>query len=211
MVDPADARHVITCLHGYGGTGGNNGVFETTDGGQKWLVHKATTFTFQPHNSLLSAIDAKIWMVTPGTVSPTMNMYRTTDGGGTWSDLGNAPQRGMGHILARAGTTLYTGADYNSGVAKSTDMGLTWKQIANTGGQVSWVVATPTKVYASDAYQGTPTIRHADLANDAAWSSDNPPSSMNANGSFAVPIFDGVHHVIVAAQHTAGVWRYVEP
>jgi hypothetical protein len=211
MVDPADNKHLITCLHGYGGSGGNNGVFETTDGGQTWIVHKATTFTFQPHNSLLHALDAKTWLVTPGTVSSTMKMYRTTDGGANWADLGDAPQRGMGHILARAGFTLYTGADYNSGVAKSLDMGLTWKKVANTGGQVSWVVTTATKVYASDAYQGTPTIRHADLTSDAVWTSETPPSSMNGNGSFAVVTFDGAHHIIVAAQHTAGVWRYVEP
>ena len=49
---------------------GNNGMFESKDGGGKWIVHKAATFNFQPHSDILFPFDATTWMVTHGTSWP---------------------------------------------------------------------------------------------------------------------------------------------
>jgi len=213
VVTPSQKDHLIVALHGYGGSGGNNGVFESTDGGGKWIVHKSSTFSFQPHNDVLFPIDASIWMVTPGTVSSRLNMFRTADGAGTWTDLGEAPARAIGRSLTHAGSTFYAGTDYNSNVVKSTDQGATWTKLANSGGQISWVVTTATKVYASGGYTSDATIRHANLSNDSAWMVDRLGTGQgkNGNGHDAKVTFDGTHYIIIAAQHNAGIWRYVEP
>jgi hypothetical protein len=213
VVTASESNHLIVALHGYGGTGGNNGVFESTNGGGKWIVHKSTTFSFQPHNDVLFPVDATTWMVTPGTVSSRLNMFRTTDGAAMWKDLGEAPARAIGRSLAHAGSTLYAGTDYNSNVVKSTDQGATWIKLANSGGQISWVVTTATKVYASGGYTSDATIRHASLSNDTVWTVDRQGTGQgkNGNGHDAKSTFDGTHYVIIAAQHNAGIWRYVEP
>jgi hypothetical protein len=213
IVAPSQKDHLIVSLHGYSGSGGNNGVFETIDGGGKWIVHKSATFSFQPHNDVLFPIDAVTWMVTPGTVSSRLDMFRTTDGARNWTGLGEAPARAIGRSFTKAGSTIYAGTDYNSNVVKSTDQGASWTKLPNSGGQISWVVTTATKVYASGGYSIEPTIRHALLTNDATWVTDLPSSgkSANANGHDAKVTFDGTHYIIIAAQHVAGVKRYIEP
>jgi hypothetical protein len=213
MVVPSDKNHLIVSLHGYSGTGGNNGVFESTDGGGKWIVHKSSTFSFQPHNDVLFPIDRATWMVTPGTVSSRLNMFRTTDSAATWKDLGEAPARAIGRSFAHAGSVVYAGTDYNSNAFKSTDGGVTWSKLENSGGQISWVVTTATKVYASGGYTDDATIRHAELTDDKVWTVDRPGTGMpaNANGHDAKSTFDGARYVIIAAQHKGGIWRYVEP
>jgi hypothetical protein len=34
---------------------------------------------------------------------------------------------------------------------------------------------------------------------------------MTASGHDAQVTFDGEHYMIIAAQHSAGIWRYIEP
>jgi hypothetical protein len=68
-------------------------------------------------------------------------------------------------------------------------------------------------VYTSSGspWDPNPTFYHAALDNDTAWTSEPYPEGMFENGVRATVTFDGSHYVIIAAQHKAGVWRYVEP
>jgi hypothetical protein len=216
--DPNDTERVIVSLHGYGGNGDNNGIFETTNGGDSWVVHKAETFSFQPHNSLLFPLGPDLWMVTPGSVSSELDIFRTTDGAQTWTNLGEAPGRSIGRFFVRAGATVYSGADYGGGVRKSTDDGLTWTLIPDSGGQVSWVLATATNLYASSAYTSPPETLTAPLDDDTNWTVLTPAgeqpangATSNVNGHNAGVTFDGTHYILIAAQHNAGILRYVEP
>jgi len=120
----------------------------------------------------------------------------------------------MGARLAFSGGTIYSGADFNSGVSKSTDKGLTWQLIPNTGGATTWVLASARRVYTSTGrYDDTnpPKFEHAELSSDTAWTSEKMPDTMTANGTGAAIVFDGTRYVIIAAQRAAGLWRYVEP
>jgi hypothetical protein len=211
VVDPRESNHLIATLHGYFGTGGNNGVFESTDGGAKWIVRKTQLFTFQPHNNIIFPLDSKTWLVTPGTISDNMHAYRTTDGAASWDDLGAVPMRGLGRHVVQAGSTAYAGTDYNDTAYKSIDMGKTWTKLTGAGGQVSWVVATRTKLYTSGGYTTPPALRHADIDHDTTWITDGTPQGMNDNGTHATVTFDGTHYVIIASQHKSGIWRYIEP
>jgi hypothetical protein len=213
FIDPGDSDHLLASLHGYGGSGENNGVFETTDGGEHWIVHKSQVFSFQPHNSVLFPISADTWLVTPGTVSSDNHYYRTTDGAASWTDLGDAPARGIGRTYFERDGAIYTGTDYNGGAYKSTDQGQTFVKYENAGGQMSWVVASATKLYASSGYVTAPTVRSADIdvAADGLWTDMETTVEMDKNGTHADITFDGSHYILLAAQHTSGIWRYVEP
>ena len=78
---------------------------------------------------------------------------------------------------------------------------------------MSWVVASATKLYLSAGYVTPPIVRSADLdaSADATWTDMDTPTSMDSNGTHADVTFDGSHYIVLASQHTSGIWRYVEP
>ena len=109
--------HLIVYLHSYYGTMGNNGIFESKDGGGKWIVHKAATFNFQPHSDILFPFDATTWMVTHGTTGKAA-VYRTTDSGATWKTDVDMVSVNLGRSYFIAGSTIYAGTDYTGGAYK---------------------------------------------------------------------------------------------
>jgi hypothetical protein len=208
--DDSGPDHVLVTLHSYWGSGDNNGVFETTDGGQTWLVHKSETFNFQPHSDILSYYGADTWMVSHGESYQNVHLYRTTDGGESWTEGGTYANM-IGRAFSFAGETMYAGTDFNGGAFKSTDHGISFEELPVGGSQVSWIVATEKYLYASNAYTGAPSILRASVDDDQTWTNLGTPEGMTSNGANTpVVIFDGSHHVIVAAQGAAGLWRYVE-
>jgi len=212
IVDSTGGDHLVATLHGFpmGKTGnGNTGIFESTDGGRKWILHKSSLFTFSPHTDILYALDAKTWFVCAGTVSPGYYMFRTTDGGASWKACSGDIQKNIGRSIVRTPNAIYSGTDYGSGVYKSVDNGTTWAKIPNSGGNISWVVATPTNLYAGDSGDAS-RVRRAPLAHDDTWTVVTTPP-IAENGHDANVTFDGSHHVLIVAEHKSGIWRYVEP
>lgn len=210
LVDASGPNHLIAFLHGYFGTSDNNGVFESTDGGAKWMVHKSSLFAFQPHADVLFAVDTSTWIVSHGTVYPNTVAYRTTDSGGTWNLATGSTGSSMGRSHFVTGSTIYAGTDFIGGLYKSPDRGASWSKLA-AGNQTSWAVATKTQVYSSSG-RDNPHIWHAALANDAVWADDGNPTGMKSGGSQTPGvIFDGEHYVLIVAQEMGGLWRYVEP
>ena len=205
-------HHLVASLHGYFGNDGNNGVFESFDGGGRWIVKKSSQFAFQPHNDVLFPINATDWWVVPGTISERLTMFHTTDAGATWTNRGNTPGRSIGRQWAFSGSRVYAGTDYNDGVYRLSESGDSWNRLGNFG-NVSWVVATGTRVYASAGqdFGPIPTFYSAPLSDDTNWTSQAGPSGMDGNGHDAAVTTDGSRYVIIAPQHTAGIWRYVEP
>lgn len=200
---------MILSLHSYWGTQGNNGVFESTDGGKKWVVHTSNTFNFQPHSDILFPIDASTWVVSHGTTWPNNAITRTTDSGASWN-VTDTQQVGIGRVIARTPDTIYTASDATGNASRSTDAGRTWSQLSKSGSKIVWVAVTATKVYVADGYDVNPTtIRHASLDNDNVWTDDTPVIPKSGIGIGVS--YDGSHYVLVAGQGKAGVWRYVEP
>jgi hypothetical protein len=206
-VDSSGPDHLLAYLHSYWGTGGNNGVFESTDGGNKWIIHKSATFNFQPHADILMAYDSTIWMVSHGST-----MYRTTNRGDSWTSTVFDGFPTIGRAYIRVGTTMYAGSDFNGGAYKSIDKGLTWTKLPTPQNQVSWVAATKTKLYVSGGYLIPAKLSHASITNDNAWVDDGNPSGMSNNGANTpAVVFDGTNYIIIAGQANGGLWRYVEP
>jgi hypothetical protein len=212
LVDASGPDHLIAFLHGYFGSGNNNGVFESTDGGGKWVVHVSPYFAFQAHGDVVLPYDKSTWIANHGVGYPNSVFYRTTDNGATWTQAtGMFGGGSIGRAYSIVGSTIYGGSDFTSGIFKSPDKGATWSKLPVDGHEYSWIVPTATKVYASNGHSN-PHILHASLMDDSKWTDDGNPPGMTSGGSQTPGvIFDGQHYVLIVAQEMGGLWRYVEP
>jgi hypothetical protein len=227
IVDPMDANHLIVSLHGYWGSGGNNGVFESTDGGGKWIVHKSATFNFQPHADILFSVTPSTWMVLHGTTWPNSELWRTTNSGSAWTKIADYTSTAIsGRFTAHAGSTVYASGNT---LYKTTDTGATWNTVAGFGTKgANGMWASASKVYvvaANDLYDKAAELRWAPVTDDSKWTVIPFPSGFfdfkpNSSGGWTigsalpervVATFDGAHTILVTSGHNGGIWRYVEP
>ena len=152
IVDPADPNIVWIAAVGHlWGSNPERGVYKTTDGGVTWkrVLYKddntgASDLAMDPRdpNLLYAAMyqrQRKGWGFNGG--GPSSGIYRTIDGGATWTELVNGlPPGDKGRIgLATAGDsrTVYAvveadPADHPSGgVFRSQNRGETWEHLSN--------------------------------------------------------------------------------
>ncbi|HYL28147.1 MAG TPA: hypothetical protein VEW74_09975, partial [Candidatus Nitrosotalea sp.] len=111
VVDPqnADVVYVAALGHPYG-PNADRGVFKTTDGGKSWskVLYKdadtgAISLAMEPGNpnvvyAALWATRRPPWNVYPPSNGPGSGLYKTTDGGATWTQLTNGVPARVGHI-----------------------------------------------------------------------------------------------------------------
>jgi hypothetical protein len=206
IVDSSGPDHLIAYLHSYGGSQGNNGVFETTNGGESWIVHKAETFNFQPHSDTLFPVNATTWVVDHGFGE----IYRTTNSAESWEvNDTDVTVNNLGRSYFISGSTIYGGTDYAGNVYKSTDEGASWTNLQAPGNQISWVVATATNVYVSNN-RDEPHIFSAPIDDDTNWTDHGWPGMIHGGANTPGVLFDGEHYVLIAACEQGGIWRYVE-
>ena len=144
----------------YATTGGTylterRGAFKTTDGGASWTAINVG-FSSSPGVGAL-AIDpagpatlyAGVNTIIPdnyGYSYPTRyDLYKSTDGGGSWTPLGTGGGRALAIDPAIPGTVYSTARDYSfytssGGVLKTTDAGASWQPV-NVGLDCSVVTA----------------------------------------------------------------------
>ena len=124
----------------------SGGVLKSEDGGQTWI----SLFDQQPSLSIgalaIDPTDSDILYVGTGEANAGggsvtyggFGVFRTTDGGTTWEDIGLRETRYIGRILvdpgnpdrvfvAALGTLFSTNSD--RGVYRTTDSGMTWEQV----------------------------------------------------------------------------------
>jgi hypothetical protein len=206
-VDPGNSDHMIAALHSYWGDGDNNGVFESTNGGETWLLHKSATFNFQPHSDVLFPIDRDTWCVTHGSEA-----YVTTDRAESWSRAAGSVTGSAGNAICNrmVGGTFYISTDHTGGLYKTTDKGQSWSLVDFDGSRTQWVLATDTKIYAANAYDWDPTeIYWCPIDDDTEW--HRMPVTLPGGGHRASMTHNGTNYVILFPAHAAGIWRYVEP
>ena len=152
VVSPTDPNTVLVAVGGSGvhGVGGNTGIWKSTDGGLSWTNTTTAITTFEQFSDVeMEPTDPQTLYAAVGSFSGSAvnDVYKTTDGGATWSVAGNFP-RGVadGRISVavaptdpqtlyalisgsgQAGTTL----GHLVAVEKSTDGGATWAALPNT-------------------------------------------------------------------------------
>ena len=125
-----------------GTTGG--GVFKTTDGGNTWLPATDKYFGGTIGSIAVSASDPDIVYVGTGEYAVRSNVslgdgvFRTTDGGKTWTSLGLAGTEQIARVVVHPTNPdiAYVGAlghifgpNHERGVYKTTDGGKSWTQV----------------------------------------------------------------------------------
>jgi len=178
IVDPNDEDIVyVAALGPLWGSGGDRGVFKTSDGGQTWqnvlqidddtgvvdLVMDPTN----PQVMYAASYQRRrhIWTLIDG--GPGSGIYKTSDGGDTWHELTNGlPEADMGRIgLAISDAdpnTVYAiieAALGKGGFYRSVNAGQTWQKmsshVASSPQYYNELVADPThpgRVYSQDTF-----------------------------------------------------------
>jgi photosystem II stability/assembly factor-like uncharacterized protein len=148
-VDPANADVVYVSALGHPyAANAERGVFRSRDGGKTWqkILYKndragAVDLCIDPHNS--KVLYAALWDVyrTSWSLSsggPLSGLYKSTDGGDTWTDITRKPGLPNG-IIGKIGVAV-SGGDSNrvyamveaedGGLFRSEDAGATWARIS---------------------------------------------------------------------------------
>jgi photosystem II stability/assembly factor-like uncharacterized protein len=149
VVDPRDPNIVFVAALGHVyGPNPDRGVFRSRDGGATWekVLFKnenlgAADISMDPTNSRV--LYASLWntrrppwSIYPPSYGPGSGLYKSTDGGTTWSQLTNGlPTEGVGRIgLAVAPSTpsrVYAIIDAKEGgLYRSNDAGATWTKVS---------------------------------------------------------------------------------
>jgi photosystem II stability/assembly factor-like uncharacterized protein len=150
LVDPRDANLVFVAALGHGyGPNKERGVFRSNDGGQSWqtVLYKdentgAIDLAFDPGDSktILAALwntRRPPWNVYPPSYGPGSGLYRSVDGGDTWTQVTNGiPTGKLGRIRVAfapsAPRRAYAIVDATEGgLYVSDDAGATWKRASS--------------------------------------------------------------------------------
>ena len=149
VVHPKDANLVYVAALGHAfGKNAERGVFRTRDGGKTWekvlFVSDSTgavDLAMNPRNprEIYAGLwrgERKPWALISGATDG--GVYKTTDGGDTWTKLGGGLPRG---IVGRVGVTVSPAnpdrvwaiveAEPEGGVFRSDDAGATWQRVNN--------------------------------------------------------------------------------
>ncbi len=155
IVDPADPNVVFVAALGHPyGPNTERGVFRTRDGGETWQrvlgnddVTGAIDLAFEPGNA--KTIYAAMWQTrrTPWNIYPPANgpnsgLYKSTDGGDTWTPM---HANGFPERVGRIGVAVAPGnpqrvyaivdslavEDDTGGLYRSDDAGASWKRISS--------------------------------------------------------------------------------
>jgi photosystem II stability/assembly factor-like uncharacterized protein len=181
-VDPHNPDRVFVAALGHPyGSNAERGVFRSLDGGKTWkkvLGPNADTgaidLIFKPGdaNTLYAALwqtRRPPWNVYPPSNGPGSGLYKSTDGGDTWTHLeGHGfPSKGLGRIgiaiSAAAPDRIYAIADAkDGGLYRSDDAGRTWKKMSGDPriwrrgwyfGQITADPKNPDRIYAMNTIE----------------------------------------------------------
>lgn len=133
LIDPSDSSTIYVI--------GNGSLFKSTDGGESWR----SPVLLPGSNNRLLAIDpaspstlyTSNFMLSPSG-PPSWSLYRSTDGGQTWTPVNNGIPAGAyvtSLVIDPTADTIYASyvvGDPTGGVIKSTDGGASWITV-NTG------------------------------------------------------------------------------
>jgi len=149
VVDPRDPNTVYVAAGGHlWGPNKERGVFKTTDGGKTWanvkFINEDTGFTDitidpeSPMTLYAAAYQRRRTVYGFSGGGPHSGIYKTIDGGATWTKLTNGlPEGDTGRIgldLYRRDPNIVYAVIENAkgGVFRSEDKGATWKKMSDT-------------------------------------------------------------------------------
>jgi len=128
----------------------DNGVYKSTDAGNTWVADNGSGSSILPTGSptgrVALAMDPNATTtlyagITNNNTSGLVGLYKTTDGGNTWTQLTNAPNYCGGQcwydnviaVMPGNSNVIYAGGDGGTPVTNSLDGGNTWTNLNNIG------------------------------------------------------------------------------
>ena len=203
IVDPTNPDIVLVAAIGHAfGPNSERGVFRSADGGRTWtkVLYRnpdtgAIDVTFDPNNSRI--VYAALWQVRrqPWTFSsggPGSGLFRSTDGGVTWSELKGQglPSGILGRIdvsvSAADSRRIYAMIEaHDGGLYRSDDAGAHWMRVSEDGRirQRAW--------YFSKIYADPKAVDTVYALNTGMLRSTDGGKSFNL-----VPATHGDHHAL---------------
>jgi hypothetical protein len=222
-VDPYDGRHLVMTAHE------QDGIYQSTDQGLTWTsvpidagMHSSggTGYAFFI-NTGAAATTRNTWLWIEQGTGGAVGTWRTTNSGANWTKVSNNehPHGNAQIYQPDSSGVVYMAGVYAAGgwgVLRSTDYGVTWTNVVS-GLSEAIVYGTPNKVYgqygwACGAGCTVPPSLEASLQpGKTGWGSAATPAGMTQGPGQAAVTNDGSNYIILTANWSAGIWRYVEP
>ncbi len=181
-VDPHNPNRVFAAVLGHPyGPNAERGVFRSLDGGKTWKKVLGPNDNTGAIDIIFKPGDAKViyaslwqtrrppWNIYPPSSGPGSGLYKSTDGGSTWTHIqGNGfPSKGLGRIgiaiSAAAPDRIYAIVDADDGgLYRSDDAGKTWKKMSSDPriwqrgwyfGQITADPKNPDRIYAMNTIE----------------------------------------------------------
>src|SRR5262249_11481318 len=120
--------------------GTDDGTFRTTDGGASWsrlaidpefFRFDSTAFAIDRTASWTVLAAGFLQCISPCALLPMLSVYRSTDGGTTWTAVRDLA-RGFVHVLAATSSepALFWAGSAGGGVFESSDAGRSWTAVS---------------------------------------------------------------------------------
>ncbi len=219
IVDPNDAKHLLTGLHE------QDKVLESTDAGATWHFVSGTGWpaggkSWFPYfvNMGDAAKTSKTWFA---IAQDGGSAVITTDGGANW--VKPTGLEGLQHPHGDTGFFQDAAALFvagvqgpGDGVYRSTDLGKSWARVTQGSGGVVW--GTPKNLYVMWGWacascgtnEGGPQYQTAPQPG-MAWVKGTVPAGLVWGPNSVAVTSDGKRSIAVGSMWATGLWRYVEP
>ena len=235
-VDPTNENTAYAAVGGYGENGNdftNTGIWKTTDGGTTWTnMTSAASLTseFAWSAVVVDPNTPTIIYAAQGDIFYGGAVYRSENGGTTWTELTNAPNgTSVGrialavspaantsgqHVLyvvveaGTAGTLSYFGRSDNADAATPTFTNLT-SGTANFLGSQGWYdiglgVDATGVVYAAGVSYGSNILRSTNLG--VTWNDITVINNVSPHTDHHAIVFDSSNRMLIG--NDGGIWRY---
>ena len=235
-VDPTNENTAYAAVGGYGENGNdftNTGIWKTTDGGTTWTnMTSAASLTseFAWSAVVVDPNTPTIIYAAQGDIFYGGAVYRSENGGTTWTELTNAPNgTSVGrialavspaantsgqHVLyvvveaGTAGTLSYIGRSDNADAATPTFTNLT-SGTANFLGSQGWYdiglgVDATGVVYAAGVSYGSNILRSTNLG--VTWNDITVINNVSPHTDHHAIVFDSSNRMLIG--NDGGIWRY---
>ncbi len=203
-----DVVYVAALGHAFG-PNAERGVFRSTDGGKNWerVLYRdentgACDLVMDPHNprvlyAALWQVRRNFWSLTSG--GPGCGLFKSTDGGDTWTELTRNPGLPKGTIgkigvaisAAKAGRVWAIVEAEDGAVFRSDDGGATWQRMSEQG-DLRWRAWYYSHIFAHPTQPETVYV-----LNGAAWKSTDGGATF---GKYPTPHGDN-HDLWIDPQH----------
>jgi photosystem II stability/assembly factor-like uncharacterized protein len=213
-MDPTDHKHLVigthaNCLGDYAPTC----QAESLDAGVTWRFFRSPPGTIDPDANWEEG--AGPWVINRTTwVYGGFHLWLTTNNGKDWKLLNPDPapywSLNGGEVQTHSIPHGSDGSYYltaGQGVVRSTDGGLSWSLIPNSGGRSVGFVIGDGKLYSSDQWSASYHV--ADEADGTNWTEFPAPPDLPMDKGAPFLDYDPAHHILFSSNYGGGAWRVV--